>query len=203
MSYSVVFTAQIRPEFKKEAVVQSLASMFRKDLLFIEKMLAGKPVVIKRDLEQEEARKYQFAINKAGVFASLIDQEEVHPASQKANTSNTDEEATASEKETRKAGKQTKPMAGTNEISVAGPGVKIIEHVMPEEPAIDISQLTMSAAGEIIVEPSVVEPVAVHELVAELSDTGTRLSDEVHANELEIDISTMSMAESGSELQDK
>jgi len=166
-------------------------------------MLAGKPVIIKRDLEQEEARKYQFAINKAGVFASLINQDEVRPASQGHTTQNTDMGVTASEEGTRKVGEQKKLMAGTNEISVAKPGVKIIEHVIPEEPVIDISQLTMSAAGEIIVESSVVEPVTIHELAAELSDTGTRLSDEVPVEELEIDISTMSMAEAGSDMQGK
>ena len=172
MSYSIVFSGEIKASFTKDMVVNNLSALFKKDISYIEKLFSGKKVIIKRDLELEYANKYLLALEKTGAVCEILDQS---PA--------------------RSEVVSTAAVAGT--LTMADAGATIMEQVDAVDPDIDTSALSMSAAGETIMEAVPVKPVKIDELSCDISPTGAVLSDEQPARPVNIDTSNLSLSEVG------
>jgi len=180
MSYIIVITGELNPGATHDAVVNNLASLFKKDTSFVEKFFSGKPTTIRRDLNLETAKKYQTAISKAGCIAKIVEQEAIIDVPAQSDNSE----------------------ASFANLSMAEVGVTIIEHIMPDEPQIDISDLSMSEAGEQLINPVAVQPAEIDTSNIELSPGGVVLSDETIPESPEIDTSMLSMADAGSPVTD-
>ncbi len=180
MSYSVVFTGEIKASVTRDQAIENLAVLFKKDTAAIEKLFTGKKIIIKRDLDHQSATKYQMALANAGVVSELLDQSA--------------EEHVQSENKA--------PVANTSAFTVAEAGATIIEPKNTPEPLIDISTLSMSDAGITLVEPSAVKADKIEPPSFNIAPTGSIISDDKPPPSPAIDTSSMSLADTGSRILD-
>jgi len=185
MTFSVVFTGDINPNSDKADVVEKLMGLFKKDQAFVEKLLSGKKVIIKRQLEHEIAKKYQAAIMKAGAFTCLIDESATDPVD--ANDSVSHSHPSHADKT-------------EVEMSVAKPGEIIIPSEKISEPHIDISGLDLAQVGETIVEPEPRPEYHSKGTLFELSDTGEALVENRKIEPVNIDTDHLSVSRPGVEI---
>ena len=71
-TYQVVFRGQLAPDASAETVKASLAKLFKTDAAKIERLFAGREVVLKKGLGQEEGNRYRALIAKAGALCDLV-----------------------------------------------------------------------------------------------------------------------------------
>lgn len=69
--YEVVFRGDVVPGQSIVDVKQRLGELFGSDPARIEAMFSGRPVVIKRDLDQKLAQRYQASMRKAGALVDI------------------------------------------------------------------------------------------------------------------------------------
>jgi len=180
MSYSIVFTGEIKASVTRDQAIENLALLFKKDTASIEKLFTGKKIIIKRDLDHQSATKYQMALANAGVVTELLDLSA----------------------ETDSHSKYTAQATTSNPLTVAEAGMTIIEPTNSPEPSIDISALSMSDAGITLVEPVPVTADNIEPPLFNIAPTGTVLSDHKPPASPAIDTSSMNLAEVGSRILD-
>lgn len=64
--YKIVFEGELMPGVALETVKENLAKLFKSDASKIDSLFGGRPVALKRDLEEVEADKYLAALQRAG-----------------------------------------------------------------------------------------------------------------------------------------
>eukprot|EP01031_Cornospumella_fuschlensis_P005379 gene5379-6699_t len=64
--YKIVFEGELMPGAALETVKENLAKLFKSDASKIDSLFGGRPVALKRDLEEVEADKYLAALQRAG-----------------------------------------------------------------------------------------------------------------------------------------
>jgi hypothetical protein len=70
--YQVVFEGKLTGERPLEEVKRNLAALFKMKAEQVEALFSGNPVVIKRDIDQPTALKYQAAFKKAGAVCAVM-----------------------------------------------------------------------------------------------------------------------------------
>ncbi len=71
-TYQVVFRGQIAPDASIETVKANLAKLFKTDEAKIDRLFAGREVVLKKGLGQEEGDRYRALLAKAGALCDLV-----------------------------------------------------------------------------------------------------------------------------------
>lgn len=69
--YQVVFRGELVGDRPEETVRQQLAALFKMPAGKVEALFSGKPVVVKRNLDEATARKFEAAFRKAGAVCEL------------------------------------------------------------------------------------------------------------------------------------
>lgn len=69
--YQVVFEGKLTGERPLEEVKRNLAALFKMKAEQVDALFSGKPVIIKRDIDQATALKYQAAFKKAGAVCTV------------------------------------------------------------------------------------------------------------------------------------
>ncbi len=69
--YQIVFSGEIVKDCVVDNVKRNLAELFKADMLTINRIFCGQPVVIKRNLDPEGALVYLSAITQAGAVARM------------------------------------------------------------------------------------------------------------------------------------
>jgi len=77
-SYNIVFNGSIREGFTIDRVQNNLAKIFRTDRNKIEKLFRGRKIIIKKNINQELAKKYNIAFHKAGAKC-IIEKNNIRP----------------------------------------------------------------------------------------------------------------------------
>ncbi len=77
-TYRVILAGSLREGFATETVVRNLAVLFKRDEERVRKLLSGKPVVVRAQLDSQTARKYRKLIERAGAVC-LIEAETPTP----------------------------------------------------------------------------------------------------------------------------
>lgn len=77
--FEVIFRGDVVPGQSLMDVKRRLAELFGAPAAKVEQMFSGRPVVIKRDLDEEAAARYRVALNDAG---ALVELRLVEPASE-------------------------------------------------------------------------------------------------------------------------
>ena len=70
-NYRLVFKGKLTPGSDPGAVKQHLAALFKNGPEQIEKLFYGKPVVVKKDLDLAEAKKYKQAFDSSGAISVI------------------------------------------------------------------------------------------------------------------------------------
>ncbi|MEW6351783.1 MAG: hypothetical protein AB1646_22270 [Thermodesulfobacteriota bacterium] len=70
-TYRVILAGSLKEGFARETVVSNLAALFKRDEERIRKLLAGKPVVVRAQLDLETAGKYRKLIERAGAVCRV------------------------------------------------------------------------------------------------------------------------------------
>lgn len=70
--YQVVFEGKLTGERALDEVKRNLAALFKMKPEQVDALFSGKPVVIKRDIDQATALKYQAAFKKAGAVCTVL-----------------------------------------------------------------------------------------------------------------------------------
>ncbi len=71
--YQIVFRGEVTGELPEHAVKQNLAAMFKMPESRVEGLFSGKPVVVKKGVDEATAHKFQTAFRKAGAVCELQD----------------------------------------------------------------------------------------------------------------------------------
>lgn len=69
--YEIIFSGEIAPQAQLHEVRAALGRLFNADVAVLERFFSGRPVVVKRDLDQAGAQKYQQAFNQAGAIVEV------------------------------------------------------------------------------------------------------------------------------------
>jgi hypothetical protein len=69
--YQVLFEGKLTGERPLDEVKRNLAALFKMKAEQVDALFTGKPVVIKRDIDQATALKYQTAFKKAGAICTV------------------------------------------------------------------------------------------------------------------------------------
>jgi len=88
-TYRVIVAGAIGDGFERSQVIRNLSLLFKRDAAAVSKLVSGRPVVIRKDVDYETAQKVQKLLNKAGVPARV--QRSTEPVS--ADTGNSPPEA--------------------------------------------------------------------------------------------------------------
>jgi hypothetical protein len=70
--YQVVFEGKLTGEVPLGEVKRNLSALFKMKTEQVDALFSGKPVVIKRDIDQATALKYQAAFKKAGALCAVL-----------------------------------------------------------------------------------------------------------------------------------
>ena len=199
--YSVIFTGRIVDGAEPAAVKANLAKLFRVDAERVESMFAGKPLVIKKNLDAEKARGYRDALAKAGAAVSVVeegDPDAARAAAQPASAP-TPAPAAAPTPAPTAAGPSTDsappqpPQAP--DLTIAEVGVTLVEHEPVTPPDFDTTQFDLAEVGVPLVEPKVVPPPDFDTSGMSLDPPGTQLTDARPAPPAQFDTSGLSLAE--------
>lgn len=177
MSYSIVFSGELKPTVTREQAITNLAVLFKKDEDSIAKLFSAKRVLIRKDLSQQEATKYQLALANAGIVTELLVQ-----------------------KETAEPSPASPP--DTANIEVTDTVQARVENVEIKPAAIDNTSLTMAEPGIVIMEHELVINDTVVPPDLEIAPPGTTISNDKPVAEPDIDISGMSIADAGEKIMD-
>lgn len=169
-SYEVVFTGRIAAGADLARVKANLAMLFKIEPARVDAMFTGKPVVIKKRLDEATARKYQAAMQKAGAIAEVVGGQSEPPR------------PAIPERATRRdvplpldTGLMQRPVfppdlvpgagaeasapaqpASLEGVTIAPPGVDLVERREVPEAQIDTSGLSLAPQGGMLSEPKFV-----------------------------------------------
>lgn len=71
--YEIVFTGQVLPGARLEAVKANLARLFQADEQRIEMLFSGRRLVLKNNLDATAAEKYRSTLERAGALVEVVD----------------------------------------------------------------------------------------------------------------------------------
>jgi len=210
--YDILFDGQLTPASEPAIVKARLAELFKTDLQKIDRLFGGKPVTIKKNLDEAMALKYQTVLEQAGAIVTL------QPVSEQAVTdikpSRDREAAKASNEEgfsvapvgtelLREEEKQHIPDVDvdTSAIHLAELGPLPGSH-QDAPPAPDTSHLSTAEPGADLLpeKPAQPEPVKVDISHMEVAPVGERLTEIREEQEWDLpDISQLELGPEGDE----
>ncbi|HEX5056417.1 MAG TPA: hypothetical protein VFX02_07950 [Gammaproteobacteria bacterium] len=138
--YQVVFEGKLTGELPLDEVKRNLSVLFKMKAEQVDALFSGKPVVIKRDIDQATALKYQAAFKKAGAMCAVLSdaaentgqRAKPQPASTPASASNASRSIGGTANPKDRGGR----MAGKDIVNIAIPQ--------------DLSGLSMAEAGAVL-----------------------------------------------------
>jgi hypothetical protein len=151
--YRVVFRGEISGEQPEETVKRNLAALFKMPEERVEGLFTGKPVVIKKGVDEATARKLEQAFRKAGAVCELHDVSSGRADQPSPGTAGTSTEAKpASRKSAAEAraggGSEAASAAPAGSIAAAGdPNQTVVAKPVPQQ----LGDLSMGEPGEALV----------------------------------------------------
>lgn len=166
--FEVAFSGQLVDGAEAERVKENLAKLFKTTPEKLGGLFSGQRVVIKKDLDEAGARKYEAAMRSAGAVAEVVDtaaqaaptadpaapqtgRTPAAPASAPAAAS----AAAATSPDDRRP--LSRPNQDTSGLTMAEPGVTLVEPKVVEEPQYDLGDLTLDAPGAVLTRPKQTE----------------------------------------------
>ena len=207
-TFDVSFSGQLIDGADLTQVKNNVAKLFKTEVQNIEVMFSGKRVVIKRNLDQQTATKYQAVMKNAGAMCELTENKPV--VTQEYSAENPPPmpqpapgvTSSVSQVQTANTESAATPASASNmdSVTIAPPGETIMEHEQVEAPQIDISAISIDDSRENLVEHISVPEPDIDISSMSIDSSGDNLIQNEKIAEPEIDISTLSMDEAGEDL---
>ena len=67
--YQIIVSGQIIEGFELDTVKANIAKLFKSDIFKVEPLFSGQPVVVKKELDEADAKKYMLALKQAGLVS--------------------------------------------------------------------------------------------------------------------------------------
>lgn len=161
--YEVIFSGEIAPGAQLQDVRAELGRLFNADAAVLERFFSGRPVVVKRDLDQVSAQKYQLAFNRAGAIVEVrpmvaAAEAAVFPAVPESADA---EPVTGNSPEPRDEFMAAFAHVQAPDYGLAAPGADLMQ-LKPEVPelTLDLSAMSLAPAGSDLEQLPGAEPVA-------------------------------------------
>lgn len=204
--FAVVFSGQLVEGATAARVKANFARLFKVELAKVEPMFGGKPVAIKKGLDEATARKYQQVLRQAGAVCRVVgmaapaQRTGVRPAKAAGNGG-----AAAVPASLATAARSTNPppVPATGrprpdvpvlKATLAEPGVLLKEPERVAPLRVDISRLSMGAVGETLVEAKPVPVLRVDISGLSMAEPGVVLKEPEPVKPLDIDTSRIRLA---------
>jgi hypothetical protein len=178
-SFDVVFAGQILEGVDPQRVRANVAKLFDIDAARVEKLFSGQRIVIKKDVGAAAAQKYQAVMAKAGAVVEIV--EKGAPRESAVHTVASPSPAP--------------PPAGSQDLSMAEPGVLLVEPDRVEAPAIDTSHLQLAEVGATLTESEPIPEPQFDLSGMELAPPGTLLIESKPAKPAEFDTSGLALTD--------
>lgn len=203
--FAVVFSGVIVPGSDREQVKLNLAKLFKVEPARVEPMFSGRRVVIKAQLDQATAQKYQAALKSAGAVCEVIDT----AAADKPATPATPARPTPPQPSARPqtppaatpAGSRkdvvNRPVAATPQWQVDQPGAVLVAPKAVKPLQVDLSALSMAEPGVALVQHKEKVAPAINTGHLSVAAAGGDLAPRRQVPDLQVDLSALSMAEPG------
>ena len=162
--FDIAFSGQMMPGADPMQVKTNLATLFKTDAARIEALFSTRTVIKKR-VDENTARHYQAVLAKAGAQVEMV---RIDPAAA--------------------------PPAAPTVMTMAEPGVWLVEPVMVPVPEFDLSGITLAEVGANLAEPSVPEVPQFDLSGLQLAPPGTVLDDQPPPPPANINTSALSLA---------
>lgn len=189
--FAVVFSGQIVDGTDGAQVRKNLANLFNVEASKIEAMFSGKPVLIKKDLDEAKAHGYQAALAKAGAVVQLA---ATKPPETDSGTQPTTKPAPPPVAAVQKESEPPKPPQAPD-LTIAEVGVTIVEPT-PVAPAdFDTTQFDLAEVGATLVEYDPVPPANFDTSGMELAPPGEQLVEYKKMEPAEFDTGGLSLIE--------
>lgn len=192
-TFAVVFSGQLAEGAAAEQVKANLARLFKVEVASVAPMFSGKPVAIKKGLDEATARKYQQAFLQAGALCQVIDTAAAGKPAAQAATPTVARAPAMPPAPPRPAVQPTASVPVLN-ATLAEPGVLLKE---PEKVAplrVDISRLSLGAVGETLVQSQPTARLQVDISALSMAEPGAMLKEPEEVKALEIDTSRIGLA---------
>jgi hypothetical protein len=194
-SYQVIFSGHIVDGAELDMVKQNVARVFNLDAERVEKLFCGRRLILKKQIDQATAEKYQTTMQRAGALCEIENTAQVSSKAESVTG------AAASEAPPGAAQTPTQPSrADAGIISLAEPGIQLIEPAVVPEANIDTSGMDMAEVGIQLTEPGEVPEVNIDTSAIDMAEVGIELVEHEAVPEVNIDTSGMDMAEAGIQL---
>lgn len=174
--FEVVFDGRIVPGRELAEVKANVGNLFKAKPETVERLFAGQPITVKKDLDYAGALRYIAALKEAGALARFKQQEGGPSVARKASDSWS--------------------------LAPAGTDLLGLKPAPPVPPPFDLSSYSLAPVGAQMGEPAAVEPVVVGDLSAiSLAEVGADIGSPREVIPLpEPDLSELSVAEVGATL---
>jgi hypothetical protein len=176
--YQILFEGKLTGERPLDEVKRNLAALFKMKADQVDALFTGKPVVIKRDIDQATALKYQTAFKKAGAVCTVAsDVAEAPPAAAKTKSATTAASTGGTANPKDRGGR----MAGKDIVNIAVPQ--------------NLSGLSLAQAGAVLENLPIDQNVKIPDTVG-LSfskDDATYLAPTKNMAEAKVDISGLAL----------
>ncbi|MBI2800077.1 MAG: hypothetical protein HYX63_07280 [Gammaproteobacteria bacterium] len=178
--FDVVFQGRIGAGRDPAEVRANLAQLFKIDAARIEGLFGGHRVVLKKGVDAAAGRNYQAALAKAGAETELAPQQPLAP-----------EPVTAP----RSVAEPSRPPPVAPPLTIAAPGVLLVEPVVVRAREFDTANLSLAEVGVALVEPPVITPPKFDLSHLNLAPPGTLLTEPALVVPAKIDTGTLALAE--------
>jgi hypothetical protein len=193
-SYQVIFSGHIVDGAELDMVKQNVARVFNLDAERVEKLFCGRRLILKKQIDQATAEKYQTTMQRAGALC------EIENTAQPAPTAEAATGTPASEAQSEVTPLTPPQREVDTGVSLAEPGIQLVEHTVVPEANIDTSGMDMAEAGIQLVEHEAVPEANIDTSGMDMAEAGIQLVEHEVVPEANIDTSGMDMAEAGIQL---
>jgi hypothetical protein len=188
--FAVVFKGKIVAGADPAVVRENLARLFKINPAKVEAMFSGKPVLIKKDLDRAKAETYELALSKAGAIVELM----ATPAAAAAAPAETPSAAHASDNAAQSPTPPPPPPKAPD-LTIAEPGVTLVEHEPVPPAEFDTSQFDLAEVGATLTEAKTVTPPEFDTSGMTLDPPGTDLAEPRKVPRADFDTSALSLAQ--------
>ncbi len=211
--FQIIVSGQLVDGFDIDTVKNNVAKLFKTDASKVAAMFSGKPIAIKKNLDENTTRQYMLALKKAGLIskgrpmpasgtqapAATTTKKPPPPPPIKTATppaaQPTEIAAVGAELDQRPPPPEAK--ISTDGLMVGEVGEQLIEAQTVSVPDIDTSQYETDAVGAVLDRSAPPPEPDINIAHLTMDDVGATIDTSAPAPEFQVDLSELSMAEAG------